>query len=254
MQLENINTRVRPRSNYEAIDLGFALTRRWFAPLFKLWLLWFLPITAIIYGLCLPHSPLLANIIIWCIKPLFDCVLLAFFSHVLFGEQLTWRQSLSFIPKMLWQSGLWLRWILLRFDASRSFELPVYQLERLKGKAKRKRLQLLRLKTLSSAQWLTFICYHIEWIIYISLFMLLLFLTPEMYQQDFWDTVLPQLLSGEQNLPWMIWLAMVFNIISIAFIEPFYVAGGFMLYLNRRTHLEAWDIELSFRQIAKRLS
>jgi hypothetical protein len=36
-------------------------------------------------------------------------------------------------------------------------------------------------------------------------------------------------------------------------VEPFYVAGGFMLYLNRRTELEAWDVELGFRRLAQRL-
>jgi hypothetical protein len=37
-------------------------------------------------------------------------------------------------------------------------------------------------------------------------------------------------------------------------IEPFYIAANFGLYINRRTQLEAWDIELSFRKMAARLS
>ena len=32
-------------------------------------------------------------------------------------------------------------------------------------------------------------------------------------------------------------------------IEPLYVACGFALYLNRRTQLEAWDIDLAFRRL-----
>jgi hypothetical protein len=36
--------------------------------------------------------------------------------------------------------------------------------------------------------------------------------------------------------------------------EPIYVACGFSLYLNRRTLLEAWDIELVFRRLRQRLS
>jgi hypothetical protein len=35
--------------------------------------------------------------------------------------------------------------------------------------------------------------------------------------------------------------------------EPFFVGGGFALYLNRRVELEGWDIELAFRRLAKRL-
>ena len=42
--------------------------------------------------------------------------------------------------------------------------------------------------------------------------------------------------------------------LGIFIIEPFYVAAGFMLYINRRTVLEGWDIELSFRNLSNRLS
>jgi type IV secretory pathway TrbD component len=35
---------------------------------------------------------------------------------------------------------------------------------------------------------------------------------------------------------------------AVAFVEPFYVAAGFGMYLNRRVELEAWDIEQEFRR------
>jgi hypothetical protein len=38
----------------------------------------------------------------------------------------------------------------------------------------------------------------------------------------------------------------------ILFLEPFYVAAGFGLYLNRRTLLEGWDIEVALRRITER--
>ncbi len=31
------------------------------------------------------------------------------------------------------------------------------------------------------------------------------------------------------------------------FVEPFYVAAGFAMYLNRRVELEAWDVEQELR-------
>ena len=37
-------------------------------------------------------------------------------------------------------------------------------------------------------------------------------------------------------------------IITVLFLEPFYVAAGFGMYLNRRAELEAWDIEQEFRR------
>jgi hypothetical protein len=51
--------------------------------------------------------------------------------------------------------------------------------------------------------------------------------------------------GGSQVLDLVVTLAYA---ITIAFVEPFYVASGFALYLNRRAELEAWDIEQEFRR------
>jgi hypothetical protein len=40
--------------------------------------------------------------------------------------------------------------------------------------------------------------------------------------------------------------------VAVLLLEPFYVAAGFGLYLNRRTLLEGWDIEVALRRIAER--
>jgi len=42
-------------------------------------------------------------------------------------------------------------------------------------------------------------------------------------------------------------IAFVPYLIAVAFLEPFYVAAGFGIYLNRRVELEAWDIEQDLR-------
>ena len=39
----------------------------------------------------------------------------------------------------------------------------------------------------------------------------------------------------------------------ISAIEPFYVGAGFGLYLDRRTQIEGWDIEIAFRRMRLRL-
>ena len=36
--------------------------------------------------------------------------------------------------------------------------------------------------------------------------------------------------------------------VVIGFLEPFYVAAGFAMYLNRRAELEAWDVEQELRR------
>jgi hypothetical protein len=40
--------------------------------------------------------------------------------------------------------------------------------------------------------------------------------------------------------------------VVVLLLEPFYVAGGFALYLNSRITQEAWDVELRFRELAAR--
>ncbi len=37
-------------------------------------------------------------------------------------------------------------------------------------------------------------------------------------------------------------------VIAVLIIEPFFVAAGFAMYLNRRAELEAWDIEQEFKR------
>ena len=43
-------------------------------------------------------------------------------------------------------------------------------------------------------------------------------------------------------------MSAVIYALVVLFLEPFYVAAGFGMYLNRRAELEAWDIEQEFRR------
>jgi hypothetical protein len=57
-----------------------------------------------------------------------------------------------------------------------------------------------------------------------------------------------RILTGEEETLWMsLAFAAVYSAV-VLFVEPFYVASGFALYLNRRVELEAWDIEQEFRR------
>jgi len=78
-------------------------------------------------------------------------------------------------------------------------------------------------------------------------------LTLSLLSLVFWfapSGVLPDvdnLLSG--TLPEVLSIALPISYaIAVFFVEPFYVAAGFAMYLNRRADLEAWDIEQEFRR------
>jgi hypothetical protein len=66
------------------------------------------------------------------------------------------------------------------------------------------------------------------------------------------------LVPGDDHRPWFEALSSSDSttsslLVSLAYagvvllLEPFYVAAGFAMYLNRRVELEAWDIEQEFR-------
>ena len=49
------------------------------------------------------------------------------------------------------------------------------------------------------------------------------------------------------------WLLFALYTAVCALMAPFAVSCGFMLYISRRVELEAWDIELGFRNLNARL-
>ena len=138
-----------------------------------------------------------------------------------------------------------------RFSPTRSFDLPVLQLEGLAGEPRSQRLIVLSQRNAGGATWLTVVGVHLEMALWAGFAMLLYLLIPAQNEIDWnWQSLLdPE--AGE----WL-WLEHLSNLLYVLVLvvwEPIYVACGFTLYLNRRTELEAWDIELVFRRLRQRL-
>ncbi|KHD08777.1 hypothetical protein PN36_12950 [Candidatus Thiomargarita nelsonii] len=236
MELDKIEAVVRPRNPWESIDLGFSMVQRWWKPLYKVWFAIALPLflSLHLFFYFFYESLWMATLMIWWLKPFLDRILLHFFSQALFGEHPSIWQTLK---ASLFKTRLLLALSLGRFDFARSFNLPVLQLEG--GKRATERIKLLQ-KNNTQAVWLTIVCMHFEGILLISVIGLLYFMMPLSYSADFYA------LEGL----WLEIMNMIFYFLVLSIVEPLYVAGGFALYLNRRTHLEAWDIYLAFRRIA----
>ncbi len=249
MQLDRIQVTVRPRNAWESIDLGITMVRHWWKPLSIIWLTLIMPIilvTILITNIYDMNYPFL---IIWWLKPLFDRIILHFLSRALFGELPRLSHMLAALPTLIFKTRLILGLTLERFSLTRSFCLPVYQLEDLKFSMQGKRVQILLKGNMNIAQYLTVSCFAFQWVTYFSLLGIIYLLLPEAHQTDLdW-------LSPFQNDPiwWLDIGKLFFEILAMILIESIYVAAGFALYLNRRTHLESWDIELIFRQLAQRL-
>lgn len=253
MQLTDLSIQVRQRSAWEAIDLGFALVQQYWRTLIIPYTLLVLCI-AIPVWLILPESYLwISSLIIWWLKPLYDRLILYILSRQLFNQTTTTAEAFSALPQLIFHTGLWSALSYRRFSFSRSYNLAIWQLEGLRGSALKERQALIYLQGHSNAVWLTIGCVHLEWIILFSLYALILMLDPS---GAIWEHI-KGLFRGDLDMDTQYWYSLldfIFLILTILVIEPFYVAAGFMLYINRRTQLEAWDLEIAFRKLGERLT
>ncbi|NSL57026.1 DUF4129 domain-containing protein [Uliginosibacterium aquaticum] len=249
MDLERLSVTLRPRNHWEAIDLGvrFALSRA--RPLYAAWFALTLPVLAVltlIFALWLGEISWVL-LIMWWLKPVFDRLALHVVSHAVFGEIPSLRQSLRALPGLLRNSRLLAALTWERFSLTRSIRLPVDQLEGLRGKAGRQRKSLLGRRIGSAATWHTLAWLHLETILWTGLLGLVWLLIPEDLMPA--GVTLWKLLTAQP-----LWFSCLLYLPLLAcslLLEPLYVAGGFMLYLKRRTDLEAWDVELQFRRLAQ---
>lgn len=239
MQLNRLAAGIRPRTSWEGLDLGFALGRQWFPALWGLWWLTALPVGTVAATL-LPERPDLWILFVWWLKPLYEASVLFWLSRALFGELLSprglWRERRRVLPLRMLPSLLW-----RRFHLSRSFTLPLIQLEGLSGRERRQRERVMQGKG-SSAAWLTIICMHLESILWASALLLAVWLVPSELPRLDAGAALFDVESGTY------WIAAILYWLAISVMAPFYVGAGFALYLSRRSELEAWDLELVFRR------
>ena len=243
MELDKIAVTVRPRTPWEAIDLGFTMARAWFFPLWIIWLTVALPLY-FLAALIFSDQPFWAIMIIWWFKPMYEPLLLFWMSRALFGDKVSvssvLRQGFSIVWPQLISNLTW-----RRLNPSRSFNMPVSVLEKLKGKARRNRIKILG-KGQQAGTWLTIVGVHFEVILEVACMLLIIIMLPEELRWLDLDNFLfnPGILGQ--------WLQHIGNILAMSLIAPFYVAAGFGLYLTRRTELEAWDIEIAFRRLMGR--
>ncbi len=241
MKLESITLRLRPRGPYEATDLGVRLVQRNARAAYAAWCVFVLPACLFMLPLVTVASWLPA-LAIWWLKPLYDRVVLFVLSRAVFGEQVRladlaveWRQILG--------NGLVWALTFRRFDFARSFTLPLDVLERVTGKRRRQRSRVLQKSARGNAVLLTIAWLHIEQALVFSLVMLVTMLLP-LYA----DVPVFAWLFGDDGPLWFKAVVPLFFIGALSIAEPFYVASGFTLYLNRRIDLEAWDIELDLKR------
>jgi hypothetical protein len=247
MRLESMSVVLRQRSAWEAMDLGYAMMQHWYKPVMKAWLAVYVPATLII-GLFAWRYPVLAAVVLWWLKPAFDRVVLHVLAGAVFGSTPTLRETVRALKHLWWKNGLFAALTYARFNLARSFTLPVVQLEGSRGSQARKRRSILGAQGWSAGVGLTWIALHVEFVMVVSAYLLVFVFTPgETMERFTWQT----LFAGDANASGVVYLLM--NAVVVSFLEPFYVAAGFAIYLNCRTNIEGWDVELAFKRMALRI-
>lgn len=251
MRPENLTIELRPRQPWEAADLGCALVRRDYGAVLAAWCATVLPLWLLV-ALLMRNHPAYFSLVVWWLKPLYDRVPLHLLSRSAFGVKTRLAQTLKSLP------GLWGRFLLpallwRRLSPARSFAMPVWMLEGQRGKKLRSRLKALDAEGGGSGATLTWVFIKLEIAVFLGLLALTSFAAPSSGFEDY-EEFFAAAESGSMVFPdaWYWWWNICY-LLAVLIVEPFYAGAGFGMYLNSRSKLEGWDIDLAFRKTAARL-
>jgi hypothetical protein len=251
MRIDQLNVNLRARSEWEAMELGTALVRRHARAVWLPLLMLGLPLFAVVNALAWWADAFgWAWLLMWWLKPLFDRIVLYVISRGIFGDEPRPWQTLR--AQVLWGwNGFWgyLGW--RRFSPFRSLLMPVNLLEGSDATHRSQRRRAILAGAFSHATLLTSVCLVFEIVVVSGLIACIFMFVPFDLLSDSWRAAWEMV--QEQMPPWAQLGVNAFFWCAALLIGPFYTGAGFALYLNRRTEMEAWDVEIAFRRLRERL-
>lgn len=263
MNLLQSRLKFRQRTPWEAVDLGRRLITSELTYYMALYAALMLPF--VLLGIVLFwNSPGWMLAWLWWLKPVYEYGILSALSIHVFQPLPPLKMAIKTGFQLMWRRQTFGDITWRRVRLCRSFELPIQQLEQLQGNDYRLRRRELSRYGSSTASGLTLIGNALESIwVYAVMVLVYWFLYGNFIQQGL---VQPSHMDEIGNLVSAMFdswandeLSDFFNYsawayyLTLIFWGPFYVAGGFTLYLNARTKSEAWDIRLIWQQLGERL-
>ena len=239
MQVDALAVRLRPRTPLEAADLGVRLCQGTLRSIYACYWLAAAPVMILAFA-AFEINAWLPGLVIWWAKPWFDRTILFVLSRAAFGTPTSPADVWSAQREVWWRQFLF-TWTMRRLSLWRSLTGPVYQLEGFSVFTGRDRVRQIRSRAAGPALMMTSVFSLAEHALSFALASLVIWFTPSGRELP-----IEQILAGEARM-----LAVLLTIayaMAALFLEPFYVAAGFGMYLNRRAELEAWDIEQEFRR------
>jgi hypothetical protein len=243
MKAEQLQLSLRPRPAYEAVDLGVRMTQRGGRSLVRA----FLPFGLLLVVACgatIEVAWWLPSTLLWWFKPWLDRTLLDIYARQAFGDETTFADAWEARRRASWLAML--QWLTIwRLSFWRAYSMPVGQLEGQTGTARRQRVKAILRAHRGAATMMQGMFSWIEFFMSSGLIALIPWMTPGLH--PFGDI---EWLSSESIATKLLLYAA--HATSVLFVEPFFVAAGFAMYLNRRVELEAWDVEQDLRHAFER--
>lgn len=240
MQIDALAVRLRPRTAVEAADLGVRLCQSTARSVYACYALVAVPLMILALA-SYEIAAWLPGLVIWWSKPWLDRTILFVLSRAAFGVATTpadvWRAQ-----RTVWWRQFPYTWTIRRLSPWRSVTEPIYQLEGFSIFKAHARIRQIRNRVMGSALMMTSVFSLSETALWIALFSLVFWFAPAGRAPG-----LDEFLAGEVPGFVLVGLPTAYAM-TVLFLEPFYVAAGFGMYLNRRAELEAWDIEQEFRR------
>jgi hypothetical protein len=238
MKAEQLQLALRPRPVHEAVDLGVRMTQRNAGSLARAYLPFAL-LLAVACAATVEIAPWLPSLLLWWMKPWLDRTLLHVYARQAFGETTSFADAWEARRRAPWlvmlqQLTLW------RLSFWRAYAMPVAQLEGQSGAARRQRTRTILRSHRGAATMMQEAFSFCELVAMVALLSLIPWMTPGLRTLDGLQLLASETTGGAL-------LAFAAHALAVAFIEPFYVAAGFAMYLNRRVELEAWDVEQDLR-------
>jgi len=250
MNLENVTAELRPRGPWEAADLGVRMIRRDAVAIYRIWFAVTLPLLSLaMLAIVYTPYPLVATFVYWWLEPIVDGPILQIISQRLFGERADVRAALRAAPALAWRNRIFLI-SPYRFHAARSIAMPLTQLEGLKGVTRRKRAKVLNSRILNYGTGVTIAYQHLAIALYAGVVLLVFMFVPTPYQDTIGIDWMNQFWQGGGRTAGILNLLLIY--LAQSALQPWFIGAGFGLYINCRTQLEAWDIEVAFRRMVQR--
>lgn len=253
MNIDHVQAELRPRLPWEAADFGIALGRRYVGALLREWVAsaWFVWLLA---GALLFVAPLWAWVPIWWLKPMMSVRPIFCLSRRLFGMTPAPKDARKALSVWLTKRA-WADLTFARFQRRRGTLQIVRALEGVN--AKKERLMLFHKTTPS---WLIKGCLLVEFGLCAGLVILVFWFGPESWvpwsdesggMEGFFDSLAENDLDPAAEFRFgVIWT--VAYALAAAASELAYITSCFGCYLNTRTELEGWDLEIAFKRLGAR--